>query len=158
MSNDFTTRCAECGSYSEAAAAACIYCGANKDLSAKPFREVLEDAQAVIETYRDPEIDAAITAIDDVLKVMGNGQIGNDRVERINFERGAVRIHTSYSVRSCAMHDEYEIPSHVIDADDPVEAGRRYGKERRVADARNKVDDARKALKYAEEQLEEAVK
>jgi hypothetical protein len=159
MSLDFTTRCQSCGKYGPADEAACVKCGAARPDELRSFRDLLEEAASDVETYREPDISDVTDMIDEVLKAIGGvGWIGTDEVTSLHFSgSGDLTVTTSYSVRSCAQTDRFSIPSHVIDADDPIVAGKQFGKEGRITVAKRKMKSLREELKSAEKDLAAAL-
>lgn len=159
MSLDFTTRCQSCGKYGPADEAACIECGADRPEDRKSFRDWLEEAASEVDTYRNPDISDVTAMIDEVLKAIGKqGWVGTDEVTSLSLSQSAgLTVTTSYSIRICDMEGRFTIPNHVIDADDPIAAGKQFGKEGRIKVAERKVKSLRNQLTSAEQDLAAAL-
>ncbi len=90
------------------------------------------------------------------MKAAGKGGIQHDRIDKMFIRLERLIVKTTFSVRSCEQTVDYEIPMSVIEADDPIEAARTWGKESRISAAKQSVREAERNLARAQKQLEEA--
>lgn len=123
---------------------------------AKELRDLIENAAADIDHYKRPNVDEAKTRLTELLNAAGLGGIGEfDRIESISEEDGMLHISTSYVLRGCECGERYEIPSSVIDSEDPIKAATEWGLAIRTREAEDKVAEARRNLQSAEKKLAE---
>lgn len=123
------------------------------DAGTKTLRHLLEDAEAAIQTYRHPDIDEAQARLNDVLEAAGLGSTGSDEITYLRVGDKEVSVGTRYSVRSCEQHDSFELPIPIIDASDPVAAGKLWGLQRKRDKAVNEVESAERSLAHRREEL-----
>jgi hypothetical protein len=87
------------------------------------LRELIGKAQQDLETYRPPDVKDCHAELSKVLEAAGFGHIEDERIESINEYAGMCRIETSrVTARGCHDFDLYELPSSIIDAEDPIRA------------------------------------
>lgn len=98
-------------------------------------RKIIDEAISAFNTYRHPHLDDARKLISDILKAAGKGTIEHDKIETLDEYTGFLRIETSWSTRGCEQTSEFEIPSSIIDADDPIVAATRWGLNEQLAEA-----------------------
>lgn len=124
-----------------------------------PLRALVDDAIQKINTYRRPNVDDAVKALREVLQAMGTGAPSeHDGIESMTEDGdGLLRIVTAYSVRCCAMSDEFEIPASIIDAPDPIAAAKLWGWKRKVDIARADLSAAEHNVVHARARLKEAL-
>ncbi len=123
----------------------------------KTLREIIEEASSAISTYKRPQISEARDRLNEIVKAAGLGDLEYESIDGISFYNDNVEISTTYSVRSCPMSGEYIFPASILDEADPVAAAKRFGLQKKVDDAQEKVDEARRDLGYCEETLAEAM-
>jgi hypothetical protein len=123
----------------------------------KTLREIIEEAASAIDTYKHPDISEARDRLNEIIKAAGLGSIEHESIDDISFHKGNVAIRTTYSVRSCLSSEEYILPESILDDVDPVAAARRFGLQKKVDDAQEKVDEARRDLESLEETRDEAL-
>lgn len=86
-------------------------------------------------TYKHYDDDELREELNKILEACELGSLGNDAIESIDYYNdGRLYIKTSYSVRCCAMSDDYEIPAEVMEAEDKILAGREYAKNKKIKD------------------------
>lgn len=120
------------------------------------LRELLEQAESDIDTYRYPSIDDTQEALNQVLDAAGLRNTGSDRVTRLVVGREVVQFTTEYSVRCCAQSDDFELPIHIVDAEDPIRAAKVWGIEKGVREAEAEVSQVESVLAGARQRLEAA--
>ncbi len=123
----------------------------------KTLREIIEEASSAIDTYKHPQISEARDRLNGIIKAAGLGDIERESIDSISFHKDTVAIRTTYSVRSCQGNEEYIFPESILDAADPVAAAKRFGIQKKVDDAQEKVDEARRDLESLEETRDEAL-
>lgn len=123
----------------------------------KTLREIVEEASSAIDTYKHPQISEARERLNEIVKAADLGNLEYESIDGISFYKDKVEISTTYSVRSCPMSGEYIFPASILDEADPVAAAKRFGLEKKVADAQEKADEARRDLEGHEETLAEAL-
>ncbi len=117
------------------------------------LRAIIEAAQHQIDTFRSPDISEADARLDELLVAAELGSIRHDRIERISEHEGILHIHTSWSARGCTNTSDFEFPTAILDAPDPIAAAKEYGHKKRVSEAEYEVTKARNALARAESAL-----
>lgn len=123
---------------------------------AKDLRDLIEQAAADIAHYKRPNVDEAKERLSELLKAAGMGGIGqSDRIESISEDDGMLDISTSFVVRGCESGDNFELPSSVIDAEDPIKAATEWGLALRIEEAENAVAKARGDFERARSKLVE---
>lgn len=121
---------------------------------AQDLVELIDQAWSNINTYKHPNVSEVQKRLHDILMAGKLGSIGEyDRIEHLSYSAGILHINTVYSLRGCVMSDSYELPMWIIEADDPIEAVKPYSKERHVVEAQEKVNEAKRNLEGAEEDL-----
>lgn len=123
----------------------------------KTLREIVEEASSAIDTYKNPSISEARNRLNDIVKAAALGNLDYESIDGISFRKDTIEINTTYSIRSCPMSGEYVFPASILDAADPVAAARRWGLQKKVDDAQEKVDEARRDLEGCEKTLSEAL-
>lgn len=119
------------------------------------LRALLDQAESAIRTYKHPGIDEACERLDAILQAANLGGIDADEVTYLRIGRQTVSIGTTYSVRSCTQHRDFEFPTWIIDAVDPVAAARRWGLEERRRKAESEVREAEAILARRRAQLDD---
>jgi hypothetical protein len=123
---------------------------------AKDLRDLIEAAEVAISTYRRPNVGEAKERLSEVLRAAGMGGIGQfDSIDSISEEAGAFHIRTSYTVRGCEGGDNFELPSPIVDADDPLAAARKWGLEQQISATEDRVNNLRQGLEREEKKLAE---
>lgn len=117
------------------------------------MREIIETAMEQLDTYKHPDVDEAKARIHELLVAAKLGGIDCDCLEKLSERSGNLRIETSWSARGCSNSSDYNLPSFIIDADDPVEAATLWGLDRQSAEATERIGAARVALQRAENGL-----
>lgn len=119
-----------------------------------PLRILVDEAIHKVNTYKRPNIDEAIVSLRAVLQAMGTGAPAeHDGIESMSEYDDALHIQTAYSVRCCAMSDEFEIPNSIIDAADPIAAAKAWGWKRKVDEASTALTQAEAAVERARDRL-----
>lgn len=121
------------------------------------LRALLEQAESDIDTYRHPNIAEAQSELNRVLSAAGLGSTGEDTITGITIGREYVFITTKYSVRSCEQSDSFELPIHLVDAEDPIQAALTWSIQEDVRKANNEVAEAEAALAQAKDRRAAAV-
>ena len=111
------------------------------------------DAAVKVDTYKNPDIEEWIAAIDPVLAALGKGCIGTDTVDDITVGEKFVHIMTSYTSMSCPDTNSIQVPTAIIEAADPVHAAKLFSVENRIRLTTTGIEESRKAIAYAEECL-----
>jgi hypothetical protein len=119
------------------------------------LRQIIEEAIGQIATYKHPDVDEAQGRLHELLKAAELGGIEHDGIVSIEECGDTFRIQTEWSARGCLNTSDYELPSFIIDADDPVAAARIWGIEKKVKEAERAVDEARSTLLLREKRLAE---
>ncbi|RWJ03415.1 hypothetical protein [Mesorhizobium sp.] len=117
------------------------------------LREIIEEAINQIDTFKYPNVSEAQERINELLKAGGLGSTGEDRIRHLSISRGLVEIGTIYSVRQCTQTDDYEFPEWIIDAPDPVQAIRKWGREKEIAKLEREVAEKRRDYEAAQTRL-----
>lgn len=121
---------------------------------AKDLRDLIENAAADIDHYKRPNVDEAKSRLSELLNAAGLGGIGEfDRIESIDEDDGMLRIKTSYTVRGCEGGDDLELPSSIIDSEDPIKAATAWGLTTRIEEAESAVAKARGDFERARNKL-----
>ena len=115
--------------------------------------ELTFDAAAKVDTYKNPDIEEWIAAIDPVLASLGKGCIGTDTVDSILADEKFVHILTSYTSMSCPDTNSVSIPMAIIEASNPVHAAKIFNVDNRIRLTNDGIEGSRKAIAYAEESL-----
>jgi hypothetical protein len=123
----------------------------------KTLRELVEEASSAISTYKNPSISEAKSRLNDIVKSAGLGNLEYESIDGISFYKGMIELSTSYSVRGCMQSGEYIFPESILDEPDPVAAAKRWGIQKKISDAQESVDEARRDLEGREETLAEAL-
>lgn len=123
----------------------------------KTLREIVEEASYAIDTYKHPSIPEARNRLNDIVKAAGLGNLEYETIDGISFHKDTIEINTTYSTRGCLQSGEYIFPASILEAADPVAAAKRWGLQKKVDDAQEKVDEARRDLEGCEETLSEAL-
>jgi len=103
-------------------------------------------AESEVSTYRSADIDEWRAAIDPVLKAAGECAVGSDKVDDISLSANTLTIRTSYSVRCCAQTNSMSIPVSILKAENPVQAATRFRLGNELAEAKNRMAAAQRAL------------
>lgn len=115
------------------------------------LRELLEDAAALLSTYRNPDIDEAAKRVSAVLEAAGFGTLAGERITRV-FESDGFVIYTDWS--ACGGGSSiYRLPTAVVDAPDPIQAAREHKHANAVRDAEGDVRRAQTTLDNAKKRL-----
>ena len=122
-------------------------------MTEKSLRDVLEDAESAIDTYRHPDLSEAQPRLNEILVAAGLGDTGSDRITKLRVGAKSVYVETAYSVRGCMCDDSFEFPVELIDTDDPPRAAARWGLERKRAEAVREVAQAKRVLAGWETEL-----
>lgn len=121
---------------------------------ATKLRELLDDASNQVDTYKHPAIGEFCIEISKVLRLTGQGGIGDhDEVTSISEHQGTVSIETAWSVRQCAQTSSYELPSSIIDAEDPQRAALIWHSHGEIVNQRRVVASLQGQLAQAEKNL-----
>jgi hypothetical protein len=103
------------------------------------YRQLLEDAESQLDTYKHPDIDEFQEKFSELLEAAEAGSLKHDRVESIRVRDSwgtkMIEIRTSWSARNCAQTSEYSLPYSVIEAPDPLKAAKIWGLEKKIAEA-----------------------
>lgn len=123
--------------------------------------DIIQEAINQINTYKHPNIDDAREIINAVSGAAGLGSPGGDHISRMSIEgrEGEQYLHikTEYSVRCCSMSDDFRIPVHLFEAEDPVLAAKQWAYDNELEKARAEVLGLEKSLGYARKKLAEVV-
>ena len=140
------------------------------DQKARSLREVIDHAISQIDTYKYPDTSEFTERLDPIVKALHLHGSVNDHITWLGWTKDIngvahLGVATSYSVRSCAMSDDFSIPASVINAADPVHEARRIyldnevkKLQRALNDARSNVDRFSLALTKAQVEYEEHVR
>lgn len=123
----------------------------------KTLREIVEEASSAIDVYKNPPISEARSRLNDIVKAAGLGDLTHESIDGISFYKDSIEISTTYSTRGCMQSGEYIFPASILDEADPIAAAKRWGLQKKVDDAQEKVDEARRDLEGCEETLSEAL-
>ncbi len=122
-------------------------------MTERTLRELIEQAEADLDRFKHPNVTEVQEKLHEILMAGKVGGIAHDKLESLYFSHGELHIRTSYSVRSCSMRGEYDIPETIIDADDPVRAMKLWSARKKVADAQSEYDEAALTAKQRMEAL-----
>lgn len=125
-------------------------------MSQQTLREVVEEASSAINTYTSPSIREARDALNTIINAAGLGNLEYESIDGISFHDGTVEVNTTYSTRGCVQSGEYIFPESLLDEAEPETAAKRWGLEKKVSEAQERVDEVRRELERCEESLEEA--
>ncbi|NTF18112.1 hypothetical protein G6L37_06815 [Agrobacterium rubi] len=67
-----------------------------------------------------------------------------------------VEVNTAYSTRGCLQSGEYIFPESLLDEADPAKLAERWGLEKNISEAQERVDEVKRELEDCEESLAEA--
>lgn len=123
-------------------------------MSDKTLLELIEEAEDLILTYRNPDISVHTAAIDRVLVGLGIGIIGRDKVESIYFMDDVVFIETSYTCRGCAQESHFDIPLSIVRSEDPIRAANLYRLEKNLKESESRLEQAKLRVSYCEGEVE----
>jgi hypothetical protein len=123
---------------------------------AKDLRDLIEAADVAISTYRRPNVGEAKERLSELLEAAGMGGIGQfDSIDSISEEDGSFHIRTSYTIRGCEGGDSFELPSAIVDAEDPLAAARTWGLNQQISVTEDRVKNLRQGLEREEAKLTE---
>lgn len=91
------------------------------------LRDLFEDACGQVSRLKHPNIDEFQELMSDVMHAAGLPGIKNDKIDSLDESSELIIICTSYTVRGCGQHENYCLPSFIIDAEDPVKAATIWG-------------------------------
>ena len=124
------------------------------------LRQLIEEAQHQLDTYKHPNVDEVQDRLDAILKAGDAGGLKYDKITNLSYRNGFLEIATEYYVRSCYQNGEYRIPESVIDAADPIREMKLWAAKVKVKKAQDAYDRAKyevvsceKTLKQAKENL-----
>lgn len=110
------------------------------------LRTMIDDAQRQLSTYRHPNVSDVSERLSAILQILSRGSLEYDRVDSISEEDGNLVIGTTYSLRGCTNNGEYEIPIEIIDADDPLDAARRWVKQQALNETEQSLKQTKAEL------------
>ena len=87
--------------------------------------ELTEKAMQDVATYRSPDLDEWVKAIDPLLALMDQPTIVGDRVTHIGVRGDQLVIETSFSLRCCPMTNDMELPLSLVQAKHPENAAKK---------------------------------
>ena len=111
------------------------------------IRDLIDITKQNIKTYRKPNTKPLAEALDPIILALGKAVgIGNDQITDLYEDNSTLHITTYYVVKGCEGNNQYEIPSEIIDAEDPVKAAK-------LLHAQQQVEEATKGLKQAKQSV-----
>lgn len=114
--------------------------------------ELAVDAATAVETYKHPNLDEWVDAIDPILKALDAPPVWGDQVDYIQVTKESVCIGISYTVRQCHQTDTRTIPLSVLKSSDPIKAANLYRVNKALTKARIGLEFAHKKVAiYAED-------
>lgn len=122
-------------------------------MTRQTVRELVEEASSAISTYKSPSIAEAREVLNGIIKAADLGNLEYERIDGISFYDGMVEVNTTYSTRGCTQSGEYIFPETLLEETDPVKAAKRWGLQKKVDDAQERTDEARRDLVSWEETL-----
>jgi hypothetical protein len=115
--------------------------------------ELTCDASQKLNTYKHPDLDEWIEAIDPILNALGECMINNDQVYAIDVEKTYVNIITHYSVRCCSQSNDMTIPIEVLNAEDPIKKAKQIKASKNLEETEYEITKLKKQLSSMEEKL-----
>jgi hypothetical protein len=125
-------------------------------MSEKTLRELIEQAEADLDRFKHPNVGEVQERLHEILMAGKVGGIAHDKLESLYFSRGELHIGTSYSVRSCSMRGEYDIPEAIIDAADPISEIKGWSAKKKVRKAEAEYKSALESVERRKKDLDEA--
>jgi len=119
------------------------------------LRKLIADASHSLSTYKFPDVTIAQSRLDAILKAADIGGIANDRLDSVEIDDGYVCIETSWAVRGCSNSSSYRFPESILDAKNPLKAAAKWGLEKKITDATDRLNVAKRDAQYQEDQLKE---
>ena len=92
-----------------------------------------------LDTYKYPNIDKWIDAIDPILIEIGQPKINKDEVLSIRLSTDNLHITTSYSVMCCERFNYIKVPLYIISSNKPIKEARIYNLKSKLAISRGKL-------------------
>lgn len=117
------------------------------------YRELLDDAQHQLDTYKHPNIDEFTSKFSALFEAAGFGNLNYRSVDQITEHKDTFSVETSWSSRGCSQHGTITLPFSVIDAADPVKAATIWRIQQDLDKAMSEVNNHRKMVSYYEEQV-----
>lgn len=121
------------------------------------LRELIDEAQFQLDTYKHPHIDDVKTRLNEILQAANIGEIANDTLVALSTSRYSLTISTEYMVKGCRQIADYIIPLSIIDADDPVYAAKVWSADQEVDVAERAVEIATRNLDWVKQELEKKI-
>ncbi len=126
-------------------------------MTQKNLMDCINDAIHQIDTYKHPNTDEFAERVEHIIRALGIRGTLTDGIAYIGWydPRKELHIRTEYSVRGCSMSDDIEIPTHILEAPDPVAAAKALCYERKLRKAKAQVAAAEHDLVQAKIKLDE---
>lgn len=121
------------------------------------LRELIDEAQFQLDTYKHPHIDDVKDRLDEILQAANMGKITHDTLVELSTSRHSLTIGTEYMVKGCRQIAEYILPLSIIDAADPIYAAKVWSADQDVAVAERAVEIATRNLDWVKQELEKKI-
>lgn len=118
----------------------------------------IQQASKDLETYKSPNLGDIQDKLNDLLSEADIGCIAGDRLDSIDVYDDEIVIQTSYSVRGCHDNSTYTLPMSIIEAEDPFNAAKLYGWDKRINHAKALRDHSKREMERYEAQYEKLLK
>ena len=121
------------------------------------LRDLIAYTEQQVKTLKKPNTKPLATALDPILLAMGHGAgIGNDQISDLYEDNGKLRITTYFVVKGCECDNRFEIPSEILDAEDPVHAAKLLHAQQRVETASKGLAQAKLSVISYEQMLKKS--
>lgn len=118
------------------------------------LRTLLDDAERQVNTYKHPNIVQFREAINEVLEAADLGSTGNDEITGIDEYDDTIRIRTIWCVRGCECSGDFELPSFIIDSEDPIKTAKIWSLEKQIVSCERALEQSKKSVISGEASLE----
>lgn len=110
------------------------------------IRQLLDDAERQVNTYKYPNITEFRQVINEILEAADLGSTGNDEITNIDEYNDSIRISTSWSCRGCECSSDFELPSFIIDSEDPIKVAKIWSLENKIKSCKTQLEQAKKSV------------
>ena len=122
------------------------------------FRQEFDNACHQINTYKHPSIGEFKEKLSSILEAADIGGITHDCLESLDEDDDTIYIETTWSARGCNQSSSYQLPSFIIDAEDPLKAAKIWGLEKKIGETTHRLNAAKRDVESQQSQLEALTK
>jgi hypothetical protein len=117
------------------------------------LRDHILAASNRISIYKKPNIEEEHNLLNELIRAAGLGCLNDESIICIDLDDEWLTIETEWSARGSLKTSNYQLPSFIIDAEDPIAEATKWGLEKKIEECEDKLSDYKSYVEMYEKKI-----